>query len=81
MKNKHVVITKVVTKNFVQDFFSKIRNFVGMNLTPYEDMINKAISQIQTQLEEEDTVLKWYRYEITQLTNGAVAVMLYGDKK
>ena len=52
-----------------------------MNLTPYEDMINKGTTQIQEQLEKDDVELAWYRYEITQLTNGAVAVMLYGDKK
>jgi len=25
--------------------------------------------------------LLWYRYEMAQLTNGAIAITLYGDKK
>ena len=42
---------------------------------------NKAIEQIQKELKEKKIKLKWYRYEVTQLTNGAMAVMLYGDEK
>ena len=77
---KSVRIIKVVTRNFVLDFFANIQNIFGSNLTSYEKMVQKAITQIDDELKEKDITLQWYRYEITQLTNGAVAVLLYGDK-
>ena len=77
----NIIIVKVVSKNFVLDFIAKIQNLFGKNLTTYEDMVKKAINQIEVELLEKEITLKWYRYEITQLTNGAVAVMLYGDKE
>ena len=76
-----ITITKVVSRNFVMDFIAKFQNMVGMNLKSYEKMVEKGIKQIQDELKEKAIKLKWYRYEITQLTNGAVAIMIYGDEK
>lgn len=73
-------ITKVVSRNFIMDFVAKFQNLVGLNLTSYEKMVDKGIEQIKEELRNKEIKLKWYRYEITQLTNGAVAIMLYGDK-
>lgn len=78
---KQISITKVVSKNFVTDFLAGFQNMIGKNLTPYEKMINNGVEQIADELKVQKIKLKWYRYEITQLTNGAVAIMLYGDKK
>jgi len=72
-----ITITKVVSKNFFIDFISTIQNFLGKNLTRYEDMINKGIKQIEKEIEGKK--LSWFRYEITQLTNGAVAIVFYGE--
>jgi len=74
-----ITITKVVTRNFIMDFVAGFQNLMGMNLTSYERMAEKAIQQIKDELE--DRQLKWYRYEMTQLTNGALSVTLYGDLK
>jgi len=76
-----ILITKVVTKNFVMDFVAKLQNMVGMNIKTYETMIAKAQEQIEQELKEKKIKLKWYRYEIAQLTNGAMSVTLYGDRK
>jgi len=72
-----IAITKVVSRNFIMDIVARWQNTFGMNLTSYEKMIDKAMDQIHTDLS--DDILSWYRYEITQLTNGAVSVTLYGD--
>lgn len=72
---------KVVSKNFFMDYVARFQNLTGKNLTSYEKMIEKGIQQIQEELKEENIKLSWYRYEITQLTNGAVAIVLYGDKE
>ena len=76
---KQITITRVVTRNFILDIMASMQNFLGMNLTSYEKMVNKGMEQIQEELG--DIKLAWYRYEITQLTNGAVSITLYGDTK
>lgn len=76
-----VIITKVVSKNFIEDWVAKWQNMIGANLTSYEKMIEKGIKQIQSELEERNITPVWWRYEITQLTNGAVAILFYGNEK
>ncbi len=77
--NKNITITKVVSRNFIMDIVARFQNMIGHNLTSYENMVNKAMNQIRHELEDNDIKLNWYRYEITQLTSGAVSVTLYGD--
>ena len=78
---KPITITKVVTRNFIMDIVSSMQNFFGMNLTSYERMVGKAMQQIRDELDSKNIKLDWYRYEITELTNGAVSITLYGDEK
>ena len=78
---KQITITKVVSKNFFVDFIAKIQNFFGKNISGYEKMVDKGVEQINEELKQSDVKLEWYRYEISQLTNGAMVIMFYGDKK
>ena len=78
---KAITITKVVSRNFIMDIVAKFQNMIGMNLKSYEKMVDKAMQQIKEELNSKEIKLEWYRYEITQLTNGAVSVTFYGDKK
>jgi len=78
---KQITITRVLTRNFIMDLVASMQNFFGMNLTSYEKMVNRGMEQIQEEIKENDIKLDWYRYEITQLTNGAVSITLYGDTK
>ena len=79
--NRNVIKTRVVTKFFVIDIINAVKNALGMRLTKYEDMITKAQEEIWDEIKKEKIELKWYRYEISQLTNGAMAIMLYGERK
>lgn len=72
--------TKVVSRNFIEDFIATIQNLFGMNLNGYEKMIDKGINTIQKELQEKKIKLKWHRIEISQLTKGAIAIVLYGDE-
>ncbi len=78
---KAITITKVLSRNFILDIVASLQNFFGMNLTSYEKMVDKGMLQIKQELEEREVELKWYRFEITQLTNGAISITLYGDIK
>ena len=81
MKHNRVTVTKVVSKDFLRDIWCRLQNLVGANLTSYEVMVQKGIDQIDEDLDEERIELDWFRYETTQLTNGAIVIMLYGEKK
>lgn len=78
---KQKTITKVVSRNFILDIFSGIQNMFGQNLSAYEKMVNKGMEQIKEEITQQKLIFAWYRYEITQLTNGAVSITLYGDLK
>jgi len=78
-KDNRIRIVKVVSRIFLFDIISSIQNMFGVNLSSYEKMINKGMLQIDTELNNSEIILKWYRYEITELTNGALVIMMYGD--
>lgn len=76
---KRIHVNKTVTRNFILDFVASIQNLFGLNLTSYEKMMDKAVKQIEEELNGRE--LDWFRYEITQLGNGALSVTLYGEEK
>ncbi len=76
-----IQINRVVTKNFIEDIIARFQNLFGMNLSSYEAMIDKGHKQIQDELKEKNIKLKWHRLEISQLTNGAMAMVLYGEEE
>ena len=76
-----VVITKVVSKNFIMDIVAKIENFFGSNLKPYETMIQKGVLQIKQELQDKKIKMKWFRYSIMPLTQGAAVIMFFGEKE
>ncbi|KKL52021.1 hypothetical protein LCGC14_2289650 [marine sediment metagenome] len=74
---KQIHINKTVTRSFLMDIIANIQNFFGRNLKSYEKMVDKGMEQIQEELGDRE--LDWYRYEITQLGNGALSITLYGE--
>lgn len=76
---KQIYINKTVTRNFIMDIVANIQNFFGMNLTSYEKMVYKGMEEIQKELNGKE--LSWFRYEITQLGNGALSITLYGEEE
>ena len=79
MENRQIHINKTVTRNFIIDIIANLQNFFGLNLTGYEKMVNKGMKQIQEELQ--DKKMSWFRYEITQLSNGALSITFYGEEQ
>ncbi len=79
MENRQIHINKTVTRNFIIDIVANLQNFFGLNLTGYEKMVDKAMKQIKEELEGKK--LSWFRYEITQLSNGALSITFYGEEQ
>lgn len=78
---KDITKVRVMSRFFVTDIIARVKNALGMRIQQYEDMLDKAKEDIWQELESENITLKWFRYEITELTNGAIVVMLYGERK
>lgn len=76
---KQIHINKTVSRNFIMDIVASVQNMFGMNLTTYEKMMDRAMKQIKEELNGKE--LSWFRYEITELGNGALSVTLYGEEK
>jgi hypothetical protein len=62
------------------DWVAKFQNTVGLNLTSYEEMVDKGMKQIQDELIKMNVEMKWYRYQITQLTSGAVSITFLSSR-
>ena len=77
IKRIHMNVT--VTRNFIIDIVASLQNFFGLNLTGYEEMVNKGMKQLDDKLG--DTIFLWHRFEITQLRNGALSITIYGEVK
>ena len=78
-KMKEVMKVRVMTRSFVIDIIAKIKNSLGMRIEQYESLLTTAKNEIFEELNREGIKLKWYRYEISQLTSGAMVIMLYGE--
>ncbi len=78
---KNITKVRVMTRNFIVDIIGSVKNFLGMRINQYEELITKGQKEIWDELKKEKIHLKWHRYEISQLTNGAMIIMLYGEKK
>ncbi len=76
---RQIHINKTVTRNFIMDIVASLQNFFGMNLVSYEKMVDRGMEEIKEELEGKE--LAWFRYEITQLGNGALSITLYGEEK
>jgi uncharacterized protein YbjQ (UPF0145 family) len=74
-------ISRVVTRNIVGDTVAWVQNVFGARLKGYEKMAQNGFDQIQEELKEKhpNGKMLWYRYEITQLTDGALFIVMYGE--
>jgi len=72
---------RVTTRGIIPDIIARVKNTLGMRISEYESMIQKMQDEIWQEIEDEGLDLKWFRYEISQLTTGAMVIMLYGEVK
>ena len=78
-KIKPIHVNRTVTRNFIIDIVASLQNIFGLNLTGYQKMVDKGMEQIQEEIKGKK--LSWFRYEITQLSNGALSITFYGEEK
>ena len=76
--DKDFIITRVVTKDILRDWFAGIRNFFGLRLRSYEGMINKNIVIMLEEMRLTYKGIKWYRMSINPMIKGPVMLNIYG---
>lgn len=79
--SKMIHISRVVSRNIIGDTVAWIQNVFGARLKGYEKMTDKGFMQIEEELKEKHPKAKllWYHYQITQLTDGALLMVMYGE--
>jgi hypothetical protein len=75
----NVRITRVVTRNWLADLWSRAQDIFGKRMTNYEKMIGIGYDQIFEEVHQNGWKMKWYRIEMTLLTNNAIALLFYGE--
>ena len=71
-------ITRVVTKDIVTDAFQGIRNFFGLRLRGYEQVINKHTDELLKEANLKYNI-KWFRLSINPMVGGSVMITIYGE--
>ena len=76
---QQIHISRVVTRNFVVDFVAQIQNLLGRRMSGYEKMLQNGTEDIWKEVKERKLKMKWYRFQMTQLNNDAIALLFYGE--
>jgi len=78
MSKEKFNITRVVTKDIITDSFQGIRNLFGLRLRGYEQLLNKNLKEMTSEMELK-YIIDWYRIIINPLTNGSAMIIFYGE--
>lgn len=70
---------KVVTKNFLFDIWAVIKNITGGKVTPYSELIEKAIQEAYSELHETHPTVKNIKLMTCELMKGAAEIIVYGE--
>ena len=73
-----VWVTKVISRNFVTDFLSSLKNIIGGRLKSYEEMIDRTLSEVSKEFYKKYPRAKDIRIEFTEFTGGAMAITIHG---
>ena len=80
MSKEKFNITRVVTKDIITDSFQGIRNLFGLRLRGYEQVLNKHLKEMTSEMEIR-YIVDWYKIIVNPLTNGSAMIILYGEGK
>lgn len=75
---KDFILTRVVTRDILRDYFAGIRNLFGLRLRTYETMLNQNILELLEEMRLKYKKIKWYRMSINPLIKGSAMINIYG---
>ena len=71
---------KVMSRNFISDFFAGLKNIVGGEVKTYSRLVEKTIDELYSALLKEHGKLRNVRIETSELTTGAIQIIVWGEK-
>lgn len=78
MKEQIVYTCRVVSRNFVTDWMSGIKNISGGRLIAYEKMLTETLKDSNHEFTQKYPEATQIRMEITEFTSGALAIIIHG---
>ena len=75
---KDFSISRVITKDIITDMFQGLRNFFGLRLRGYENMINKNTKELIEEMNLKYKNIDWWRLSINPLTKGSAMITVFG---
>lgn len=71
---------RVVTRDFVRDWFQGIRSLFGKRMKAYEKRVNENILDMM-QLIKSDGEVMWHRMNIQEVGKDGILINIYGRYK
>lgn len=79
-RDKDFLLSRVVTRHFVSDWFQWIRNLFGLRLRSYEFVIKMNYEEMLKEMRiKYGKKIKWYRTSINPLDSGTIMINIYGE--
>jgi uncharacterized protein YbjQ (UPF0145 family) len=76
---KIVFVSKVNSRNFVDDFRADLKNIIGGRLKTYEICVNEALNQAIEELYNKYPLVANVKIQISEFSNKSILVVVYGD--
>jgi len=79
---KHIIRTRVVSRNAIIDWFQQLRNLFGWRLRGYEEILQANADELVEDIRAEYDFSGpdcWWKLEVDPLTTGSAIVMVYGE--
>ncbi len=70
---------RIFAKNFVSDFFTKLKNVVGGRLKAYENMLNQAIEETNKEFFNDFPDAKNIKVDTESFEGNAIMVTITGE--
>ncbi len=79
-KDKTFFEVKVVSRNIISDFVQSIRNFLGMEMTGYSNIIEITVKELLNKIKKKGKA-NWFKIDIEQIANSGIIISVYGEYK
>lgn len=80
MGYKEFSVVRVVTRDFVRDWFQGIRSLFGMRMKSYEDRVKENVDEIMKEVKLKGEI-EWHRMNIQKVGGDGILINIYGKYK
>lgn len=77
---KDFQMLRVVTRDFIRDWFQGVRSLFGKRMKAYEKRTNENIELMMEEIKSEGQI-KWHRMNIQEVGKDGILINIYGEYK